>query len=190
MVEMLLNKRIIFVVLIISLLTSCNNKENIEQKFIEDNFLKIVDTIAYSRGAFISLSSDTIRYPELSVRLSQEISYNKKIDDFTLDFFEENSDLKIIFKDVLDNNTSSGFSLDSSFPKQIGKYHIFFNENEQVKTIKYAGRIDIENLNIYNDKAILVLSESVEHYGKTYIILLVKEGNHWKVVKREVLVQS
>ncbi len=184
------SKWIVFVLLIICLFVACDNKRNFEQEFIEDNFLKIVDTIAYGKGAFISLPNDTIRYSDLSVKLIPKISYNKKIDEFTLSYFEENRALKKIFEDALTKGNYSKFSLDSTFPKQIGKYHIFFNANEEDKTIKYAGRIDIENLKVYKDKAMLVLSESIGHYGVTSLVLLIKEGDCWKVIKREVLFQS
>lgn len=190
MIKILKRKRIIVATLIAFMFVACDYKHNFERKFIEDNFLKIVDTAAYKKGTFISLPKDTIRYSNLSVNLIPKITYNKKIDEFTLSFFDENSDLRIMFQDVLSKDSYSEFSLNSDFPNQIGKYHIFFNKNEEDSKIKYAGRIDIENLKIHNDKAILILSESIEHYGVTSLILLIKEKNQWKVIKREVLFQS
>jgi hypothetical protein len=172
------------------LFISCENKQNLSQKFIEDNFLEIVDTMAYSTGAFVSPPRENINYSQLSVNLTQKITYNKKIDEITQTFFEKNKDLKSSFKELLENNTYSEFSLNSTFPKQIGKYHIFFNGNNIDKKIKYAGRIDIGNFKIHKDKAILILAESMEKYGTIYVILFKKEGVNWKIFKREVLGQS
>jgi hypothetical protein len=192
-------KQIIIYILILYnslLFVECSNKTDkidktdLKQKFVEDNFLTIVDTLAYSRGAFITLPSDTIRYSKLSVKLSQKIAYNSRVNEFVLAFFEKNDELKKIFKDILVNNENHEILLDSNFPKKIGKYHIFFNNNERDRSIKYAGTIGITNLKIDKDKAMLVLSESVEHFGKTYIVLLIKEKNDWEVVKRELLWQS
>lgn len=129
------------------------------QKFIEDNFLKIVDTVAYSRGAFITTPSDSIAYPKLSVKLSQKIDYIKELDEFVNAYFEENKNVKKIFQDVISKKTYSTFTLDSNFPKRIGKYHFFFTESDRDKTIKYAGRIDIGNFKIYKDKAVLILTK-------------------------------
>lgn len=167
-----------------------NVKVNYGQKFIEDNFLKIVDTIAYSRGAFITTSSDSISYPRLSVKLFQKTKYLKGLEESTTAYFKENKDLGIVFKDVINKKSYSIVTLDSNFPKSIGKYYFFFNENEQDKTMKYAGRIDIENFKIYKNKAVLLLSKSVGHYGTTEIVFLLKENGIWKIYKREVLAES
>ena len=169
---------------------SCTNKVKLEQRFIDENFLEIVDTLAYDTGTFVPLEKDTIRYSELAIQLSQNIHYNKKIDEITAIFFEENKQLKSKFQSVLKHGINSEISLDSNFPKKIGKYRIYFSENKIDKKIKFAGRIDIENLKIYKDKAILILSETVEHYGTTYILFLVKEHDKWKVLERKVLYQS
>lgn len=160
------------------------------QKFIEDNFLKIVDTVAYSRGAFITSTSDSISYPKLSVKLSQKTDYIKELEEFTDAYFAKNKDLSVIFKDVINKKEYSIITLDSNFPKKIGKYYFFFNDNEQDKNIKYAGRIDIENFKIYKNKAILLLTKSVRKYGTTEIILLLKENGIWKIYKRDVLLMS
>ena len=187
-----MKKKIIKIIKIYSIIlfVACANKTDFKQKFIEDNFLKIVDTIAYSRGAFITLPSDTVRYPELCLKLSNKIMYNDKVNEIVLAFFEKNYSLKKRFNDVLSKNENNEILLNSNFPKKIGKFHIFFNEEEKIKSIKYAGRIDIGNLKIYKNKAILILSESVGHFGKTYILLLIKEKNDWKVFKRELLWQT
>jgi hypothetical protein len=137
---------------------------NYGQKFIEDNFLKIVDTIAYSRGAFITTPSDSISYPKLSVKFSQKTVYIKELEKYTTAYFEKNKDLGIVFKDVINKKYYSIVTLNSNFPKSIGKYYFFFNDNEQDKTIKYAGRIDIENFKIYNNKAVLLLTKSLGKY--------------------------
>jgi hypothetical protein len=181
-------KQILFS-LLIAMTISCSKEATFEQQFIEDNFLKIVDTLPYSTGTFVSLPKDTIAYSDLAVNLTPEINYNKKMEEFVLSFFEENPDLKKVYLDVLEKGKYSKFPLDTTFPKQIGKYHLFPEVPKENK-LKYAGRIDIENLKIYNDKAILVLSESVDHFGVTYILLLKKEGNKWKVFRRETLMQS
>lgn len=160
------------------------------QKFIEDNFLTIVDTVAYRRGAFITTPSDSISYPKLSVKLFQRTYYLKGLEESTTAYFEKNKELGIIFKDVINKKSYSIITLNSNFPKSIGKYYFFFNEKEQDKTMKYAGRIDIENFKIYNDKAVLLLSKSVGKYGTTSIVLLIKENGNWKVYKRDVLLMS
>lgn len=160
------------------------------QKFIEDNFLKIVDTVAYSRGAFITSTSDSISYPKLSVKLSQKTDYIKELEEFTDAYFAKNKDLSVIFKDVINKKEYSIITLDSNFPKKIGKYYFFFNDNEQDKNIKYAGRIDIENFKIYKNKAVLLLTKSVRKYGTTEIVLLLKENGIWKIYKRDVLLMS
>ena len=169
-------------------------KQNIQvnpgQKFIEDNFLTIVDTIAYSRGAFITTPSDSISYPRLSVKLFQRTNYLKGLEESTTAYFKENKDLGMVFKDVINKKSYSIVTLDSNFPKSIAKYYFFFNENEQDKTMKYAGRIDIENLKIYKNKAVLLLSKSVGHYGTTEIVFLLKENGIWKIYKRDVLLES
>ncbi len=67
---------------------SCTNKSKLEQQLVEDTFLEIVDTLAYRRGTFVSLPKDTIRFPELSIKFSQKINYNKKVDEITNVFFE------------------------------------------------------------------------------------------------------
>ena len=63
----MITKKIYVLILFCSVLLSCKkdiingqkiNKINNKQKFIEDNFLKIVDTVAYSRGTFITTPSD------------------------------------------------------------------------------------------------------------------------------------
>lgn len=163
---------------------------NSGQKFIEDNFLTIVDTIAYSRGAFITTPSDSISYPRLSVKLFQRTNYLKGLEESTTAYFKENKDLGMVFKDVINKKSYSIVTLDSNFPKSIGKYYFFFNENEQDKNMKYAGRIDIENFKIYKNKAVLLLSKSVRHYGTTEIVLLLKENGIWKIYKRDVLLES
>lgn len=160
------------------------------QKFLEDNFLKIVDTVAYSRGAFITSTSDSISYPKLSVKLSQKTDYIKELEECTNAYFAKNKDLSVIFKDVINKKEYSIITLDSNFPKKIGKYYFFFNDNEQDKNIKYAGRIDIENFKIYKNKAVLLLTKSVRKYGTTEIILLLKENGIWKIYKRDVLLMS
>ncbi|MFH7012398.1 hypothetical protein ACHRV5_11025 [Flavobacterium sp. FlaQc-52] len=169
-------------------------KQNVQvnpgQKFIEDNFLTIVDTVAYSRGAFITTPSDSISYPKLSVKLFQRTNYIEELEEFTNSYFAKNKDLSVIFKDVIDKKEYSIVTLDSSFPKSIGKYYFFFNENEQDKTMKYAGRIDIENFKIYRNKAVLLLSKSVGKYGTTFIVFLIKENGTWKVYKKDVLLLS
>lgn len=181
-------KHILFF-LFLTLTVSCSKTPRNDQKFIEDNFLAIVDTVAYGRGTFISLPKDTIVYNDLAVNLMPEITYNKKIEEFVNLFFKENPALRESYKDVLNNGKYSEFILDSTFPVHIGKYHIFYNV-KKVKNIKYAGRIDIENLKIYNDKAMLILTESVEKFGVTSLLLLKKEADEWKVIHREVLIQS
>jgi len=181
-------KQIVFLLIMITV--SCTNKTKLDQQFIEDNFLEIVDTLAYSKGTFVSLPKDTIRYPELAVRFSQKIDYNKKVDEITTGFFEDNKQLKLMFQSVLDHGINSEISIDSNFPKKIGKYRIYFDEKEIDDKIKYAGRIDIENLKFYKDKAILILSESVERYGTTYVVFLVKENGKWRVLERKVLYQA
>lgn len=192
-------KKYIYILSCLFLFVSCKKevrnelskrKENLGQKFIQDNFLKIVDTIAYKRGAFITTSSDSISYPKLSVRLSQKIEYIKQLDEFVSAYFEKNQDIKMTFQDVINKKSYSTFTLDSKFPKRIGKYYFFFNENEQDKTIKYAGRIDIGNFKIYKDKAMLVLSESVGKYGVSSIVLLIKKDGDWKVYKKHVILTT
>lgn len=192
-------KKIYALLLICLLLVSCkkkaiieqkSKKNNGEQKFIEDNFLTIVDTVAYSRGAFITTPSDSISYPKLSVKLFQRTNYIAELEKFTNSYFEQNKDLSVIFKDVIDKKEYSIVTLDSSFPKSIGKYYFFFNENEQDETMKYAGRIDIENFKIYRNKAVLLLSKSVGKYGTTFIVFLIKEDRTWKIYKKDVLLLS
>lgn len=160
------------------------------QKFIEDNFLKIVDTVAYSRGAFITSPSDSISYPKLSVKLSKKMDYVEEMDNYITMYFERNKELKILFHDVIKKKVYSTFTLDSTFPKNIGKYYFFFNDAEQDKMIKYAGRIDIENFKIYKNKALLILTKSVGKYGTSSIVLLIKENGDWKVYKKDVLLTS
>lgn len=180
-------KEIVF--LIIMIVVSCKKEVKLEQQFIEDNFLEIVDTLAYKDGTFISLPRDTLAYSDLAVNLIPKINYNKKMEEFVLSFFEENPNLKATYKNVLLNGKYADFNLDSTFPKQIGKYHLFFDQQKSNK-LKYAGRIDIENLKIYGDRAILVLTESVDQFGVTSLLLLKKEGNKWKVFRRETLMES
>jgi hypothetical protein len=163
---------------------------NLDQKFIEDNFLKIVDTIAYSRGAFITTPNDSISYPKLSVKLSQKIDYIKELEEYITAYFVKNKDLGIVFKDVINKKSYSIVTLDSNFPKSIGKYYFSFNDNEQNKAIKYAGRIDISNLKIFKDKAMLLLTESIGKYGTTSIVLLVKRDGIWKVYKRNLIITT
>lgn len=167
-----------------------SSKANLEQEFIKENFLEIVDTIAYSKGAFITTASDSISYPRLSVRLSHRIDYNEGLEEFTNAYFAKNKDVSIIFKDVIKKKNYSIITLDSNFPKNIGKYYFFFDDNQQDKTIKYAGRIDIENFKIYKDKAILILTKSLGRYGASYVIMLIKENGNWRIYKREVLLIS
>ncbi|KVV15064.1 hypothetical protein [Flavobacterium sp. TAB 87] len=195
----MITKKIYVLILFCSVLLSCKkdiineqkiNKINNKQKFIEDNFLKIADTVAYSRGAFITTPSDSISYPKLSVKLSRKINYIKGLEELTNAYFLKNKNLGIIFKDVINKKSYSIITLDSNFPKSIGKYYFFFNDNQQDKSIKYAGRIDIENFKIYKNKAVLLLTKSVGRYGTTFIVLLIKENGNWKVYKRDVLLMS
>ncbi|HAH54526.1 MAG TPA: hypothetical protein DCM02_04380 [Flavobacterium sp.] len=179
-----------FILVLIALNFACKNKLDSEQSFISNNFLKIVDTTAYNTGAFVLLPSDTVRYPKLSINLNPSVTYNKKIDEFTLAYFENNKNLKSAFKDLLENGKYDEFSLNSDFPKQIGKYNIFFNGKNIDEKIKYAGRIEIQNFKIYKNKAILILSKSVGHYGSTFIILLKREKDTWEISRREVLFQA
>ncbi|PWB18305.1 hypothetical protein [Flavobacterium sp. HTF] len=109
------------------------------------------------------------------------------MDEYTKAYFEKNQNIKKIFHDVIGNKAYSTFTLDSNFPKKIGKYYFFFNENEQDKTIKYAGRIDIINFKVYKDKAILILTESVGKYGVSSIVLLIKKDGDWKVYKKHAI---
>lgn len=184
-----INKNIIILINLL-IIFGCSEKSNIEQTFIEQNFLIIVDTLAYNTGSFVTLPSDTISYPALSVELSKNISYNDKVEKIILNYFDKDVKLKKTFDDVLDMKDKQEIILNSNFPNKIGKYSVFLDEANRDKNIKYAGAIGINNLRIKGNKAILVLSEYVEHYGNTYIVLLIKENNQWRVFKRDLLWQS
>ncbi|MBF7093087.1 hypothetical protein IUY40_16260 [Flavobacterium sp. ALJ2] len=191
---------VIFLCLIGCSLISCQRKTENPSTFIENNFLAIVDTVAYKHGAFVippPLPNGIIEkrplYPHLAIELNKKIRYNKRIEKDVLTFFNLNKKVEADFKDLLENGNYFNFSLDKNFQKKIGKYYVFFDEKKIDKKIKYVGRIDIENLKIYKNKAILVLSESVGgprrvgSFGRTYIVLLAKEDNAWKIVKKELL---
>jgi hypothetical protein len=185
-----MKKYLILCCIALILFIKCVDKKQPKQKFIEENFLKIVDTLAYSRGAFITLPKDTIKYSKLSLKLSKEINYNPRVDEFILEFFKKNKELKKNFEEVILVNEKKETLIDETFPKKIGKYHIYFDKKDIDNSIKYAGLIGFTNLKIKNNKAFLIFSESVEHYGKSYIVLLIKDKNNWKVVKKELLWQS
>ena len=110
------------------------------------------------------------------------------MEEYITAYFVKNKDLGIVFKDVINKKSYSIVTLDSNFPKSIGKYYFLFNDNEQNKVIKYAGRIDISNLKIFKDKAMLLLTESIGKYGTTSIVLLVKQDGIWKVYKRNLII--
>lgn len=183
-------KKYIIILANFLIIFGCSEKNDIRQTFVEQNFLIIVDTLAYNTGSFVTLPSDTISYPALSVELSKNISYNDKVEKIILNYFDKNVKLKKTFDDVLEIKDEQEIILSSNFPNKIGKYNIFLEKVNRDKNIKYAGAIGINNLRIKENKAVLVLSEYVEHYGNTYIVLLVKENNQWRVFKRDLLWQS
>lgn len=195
MVGVLKNNISIFILLCLFL--SCDEKVIDNSEFIENNFLKIVDTVAYRYGAFVlppPSSKDTIikvpSYTNLALELNNDIKYNEKINQDVLFYFNLNKKIKTEFKDLLKNGSYSKFSLSKNFPKKIGKYSIFFEKSKVNKKIKYAGRIDINNFKIYRNKAFLVLTESVGKCERTYLLLFEKNNNNWIILKKEILYVS
>ena len=185
-----INKKYLLL-LLICLCVSCNNSTNSKQKFISDNFLKIVDTTAYRKGAFITNINDTLGYySELSVRVSPEIKYSTKMNEIANVFFENNKELKNQFKDVIKNNSNNDFTLNSNFKKKIGNYNLFFDDVKKDMNIKYAGKIDIQNFMMLNNKAFLILTESVGKQGRTFIVLLIKNKNNWVVYKKSAIIYT
>lgn len=183
--------------IIILLFTSCEKDYNLQQKFIENNFLTIIDTIAYQQGSFRPLPplpnktvEDVVLYSNLSVKLFDSIVYNERIQKEIDYFFNQNRDLKIAFQDVLNNINYLEFSINTDFSKKIGKYHIFLNEEYENKSYKYVGEIKIQNFKINKDKAFLIVSKSVGHSRIVFIKLFIKEKGYWKLVKKEALFES
>ena len=179
------------------LFTSCEKDYDIQQKFIENNFLTIVDTMAYQQGSFRPLPplpnktiGDVVLYSNLSVKLVDTIVYNERLQKDIDSFFNENKDLKIAFQDVLNNNNYSEFIISTNFPKRIGKYHIFLNQEYENKSNKYVGEIEIQNFKINKDRAFLIVSKSVGHSRIVFIELFMQEKGYWKLVKKESLFES
>lgn len=183
--------------IIVLLFTSCKKDYNIQQKFIENNFLTIVDTIAYQQGSFRPLPplpnktiKDAVLYSNLSVKLADTIVYNERLQKDIDSFFNENRDLKIAFQDILNNNNYSEFIISTDFPKKIGKYNIFLNQEYKNQSNKYVGEIEIQNFKINKNKAFLIVSKSVGHSRVVFIELFIKENNYWKLLKKELLFES
>lgn len=178
------------IVLSFFILFSCNNDKNLEQDFIENNFIEIVDTLAYGTGSFINLPKDTIKYSKLAVKFHPKIDYSAEVESIVNQYFKENRKTTLNYDDLLKKGTYSNFLLNDSFQKQIGKYIIFTNDKEIDKNIKYAGRVDFQNMKIYKDKAFLVFYKSLEKQSVAYILLFKKENDNWKLTLKDVLFQT
>jgi hypothetical protein len=185
--------RIIKLFIIAIFFTSCENDCNVEQKFIENNFLTIVDTLAYQHGSFRPpLSNKAIKatpYSNLCIRLVDTIGHNNSVQKYIDSFFAENKDLRIAFQDVLNSTNYSEFIIDSNFPRKIGKYHISLNEKYIDKSNKYVGKIEIQNFKISKDKIILIVSKSVGYSKIVFIELFRKEKGDWKLIKKEFFIR-
>jgi|GEM_PF-3916122 len=64
MVGILKKSKIIVCVLVVFFITSCKQKPINQEKFIADNFINIVDTMAYTYGAFRAMP----RYPMIQLK--------------------------------------------------------------------------------------------------------------------------
>jgi hypothetical protein len=188
-----MKKKSIYILAICSLLLfiACANKTDLNQKFIEDNFLKMVDTTAYITGSFRKPPNSLKKKLKLLVELNPEINYNKDIDDLVINFFKNNTEYEAMFKNLINDDIPyCEFLLDEKFPKKIGKYSINFKDSKLKNSSDYVGMVDIQNFKISQNKAMLVLSKSEEKSSITYIVLLIKDANKWKIIKTETLSQS
>lgn len=181
--------RILILILAISCIYSCQkNKRDDVQTMITDNFLEMVDTAAYVTGSFRKPPQIKKNNSLLLVEFNSEIKCNTRIDNFIIDYLNKDVNLNK-FSIFFTKAACENFHFDNTFQRKIGKYTISFDENIR-KSKNYVGKIDIENLRINGNKAILVLSKSQEDSGITYIVLLSKDNGIWKVIKRDVLYQS
>jgi hypothetical protein len=174
--------------------TSNENSTKIEQLFLQDNFLSMVDTFAYVAGNFSPLPPminkpivDTV-YTNLSIELVDSIAYDKSSLFDINSFFNSNTILKTRFQDIIKSKDFMVFKLDSNFQKKIGRYHIYLNKKYENKMISYAGMVKFSNFKILNNKAFLEVSQTYDRGGRSYIVLFEKENNVWKVIKKEILV--
>lgn len=197
MAGVLKNNKVIRIILIFCLLTSCKHKVKNQEEFIKENFINIVDTIAYKYGSFRPLPplpNDTINeihhYSNLSIKLNDTIHYESVLQKEIDNFFNSNDKLKMQFQDVLNEESYSNLTLTSKFPNKIGRYHIFLNKTYEDKKIKYAGEIQISNFKITKDKAFLIVTKSFQNSMIAYIVVFLKEDNHWRIIKREPLFVS
>lgn len=197
MVGILKLNKIIAGVLIIFLITSCKERLLNQEKFIADNFINIVDTMAYTYGSFRAmppLPNDTIKreysYSNLSLYLNNKIKINVILQKEIDAFFNSKHNLKMKFLDVINNGNYSDIELSPKFPKKIGKYDIFFIKDNKITESNYAGEVEISNLKIYEDKAYLIVTKSFNKSTVAYIVLFIKEDNIWQMVERELLLVS
>ena len=188
---------IIGIVLIVLFCSSCEEKVDPKEHFIKENFINIVDTTAYKYGSFRPLppkSNDTIidvyNQFDLSIKLNDTILFERFLEKEIDIFFNSNKELKINFKNLINNENYSDLILSSKFPSKIGRYNIFFKEIYQGKNIKYAGEVEISNFKISNNNAFLVVTKSFQKSMISYIVLFMKVNNHWKIIKREPLLVS
>jgi hypothetical protein len=176
--------------------SSCKKDVESKQKFLEDNFLTIVDTAAYRYGSFrpmppspFEVKKEFKQFSKLSIELIDSITYDPQIHSEILLFFDNHKELKSEFKNLLDIQNKNKTKL-NEFPEKIGKYIISINKKKVSDNNQYAGKIEIQNFELDKKKAFLIVIKSVKHSRIGILKLFIKENKRWKMIKQETLFES
>lgn len=184
-------KKKVSYILLIFIIVSCSKDVDSGNNFIANNLIKIIDTASYNKGSLIYLPNVNVKTKKkLEVHLERFISNNNKVDEIILNYLEKNKILKAKFNNLFINGKLEEFYLNSNFPKKIGRFEINFNDKLVINQETFAGSIEIQNLKIYENKALLVVTESFGKFGKTFIIFFQKADNNWIMFHKDILYQS
>jgi hypothetical protein len=178
------------VLLILLLIQACNVKKEKSDIFIEilnDTFLTITDTFAYSQHSFILVHNYTFRVDTIQFGLS--VGINKKL----IPSIEHQQQIKQI---LLENNKTNYLTLfdtstykplvefDLTKIKNIGKYTLHENKNIDKLDTNYVGHLVFYEPLISDDVAILfIATKKYVRDGWLNAYLVEKKLNIWKIVE-------
>lgn len=178
----------------------CKNEQsedNSLQKIVEDNFINIVDTLAYKNGSFRALPPNfdkikinTTKSSELEVFLNKNVTHDMLIENEINNFFKT-SRLNSKFYKLSKNEYYKDFVF-HKFKNKIGKYKILLDPT-YISKYKLAGTIVIKNFKI--DKLnnigffVVELSSGIKS-GIGYIIVIEKINNKWIMIQRSPIYVS
>lgn len=184
--------------LVVILLISCKNENTVGtyKTIIEDNFLGIVDTMAYRYGSFrplppvLGAEERFNNHSLILISINGKIVYDVYNERYIKDFLKQNTTFKNEFENLNNDQQYAVFSIEKKFPRKIGKYLLSFNLNKIDTTHQYGGHLEIKNFKFSDDLGFLLIEKSEGKSMICFIVLFKKINNEWKIIKREVLYES